>query len=312
MGAPLMIYGLAPIVNPSFETDADGVAPTGWDLSASINGISETDTAQFHSPGMSRASAKSLLQNITDGTAGNKASAIQRFSLDSLRDLLKLDEGRICIVAMMRPSDDNARLSANLEVRQYSGGTSTPGSGTPLTPVESKFTIYPGNDNWFLAYYDAVVHTDVEWFDVALEYDLVVYNATSDLWWDRVFMGGVADLNRGVGNLSVKADAGYKTNIGDGVSESIRLSSPSSMLTFSMRDIIQGTANARELQRFERWLAYGSLTDVAFWLNREGHTNTEYHFEALRHDPSLRIKVPPGISRRTYEWKFNAYREVVA
>lgn len=61
MALPLILYDVAPLVNPSFETDADAVSPpTGWTTNRSGTGKAETDTAQFHSRG-SNEGVKSVL-----------------------------------------------------------------------------------------------------------------------------------------------------------------------------------------------------------------------------------------------------------
>lgn len=57
MANPLLLYNLAPIVNPSFESSADGVFPTGWNDGTS--GTAETDTAYYHKRG-SREGVKSF------------------------------------------------------------------------------------------------------------------------------------------------------------------------------------------------------------------------------------------------------------
>ena len=66
MGLPLILYDVAPLVNPSFETDADGVSPpTGWTTNRSGTGKAETDTAQFNPRG-SNEGVKSVLMHRGD------------------------------------------------------------------------------------------------------------------------------------------------------------------------------------------------------------------------------------------------------
>ena len=311
MSFPLIVYGLAPLTNADFETDADEAAPTGWTTTSSVNPLQAVDTAEFQSAGHGIPSTRGLRQNVVDATAGNKAVALQRFQVVDVLTILKESGGELAAVASLKAAAQIGYLNAAIKLAQYQGGTSAPASGTLLTPPAERSWRSAGPE-WFLALTAHEIHANADWIELSLEYVLGTFDATADVWWDRAMCGGLVDILRGTRRWSPRVDLGYAVNEGDaGEVEVVKIHNPRTRLDVEFRNLIEGSTDELALRRFNRWLeqAPGRL---AIWGDRDKLTNAERHYQRAVHDPRLRVNYPRGPTRRTYRFRLIAPGEGTA
>lgn len=313
MGKPLILYGLAPILNPSFEDDADLAPPSSWE-DASVNGVNEVSATYFQSPGQGLPSARSCRQNVSSGAAGNKAILRQRLEISELLALLGEDDGELAAVASLRADNQTGLDNAILYVRQYdSSGSSSPGTGVLLTAPAERSALHAGTE-WYLKLTAVKLHADTAWVDVELVYDIAVdgYDASGSAYWDRVMLGGLVDLDKGLtGRFRVQVESNVAANEGDGVIETVRTMRPRSRIDAELENILPFTDNDRALEAFERWIAGGTGT-LAIWRDRDELTNRGRHFELCILDKNLTIDIPAGLRRDNYQFRFWAPAEGTA
>lgn len=305
-GFPLILFGLAPLVNPSFEDDADAAAPSGWNTSLSVNPSQEVDTAQYHSAGHGLPSTRSLKQNVLSGTGGNQAVAAQRFQLPELLPILKEDGGELGATAAIRFAGNPAVANAALELRQFQGGSSTIGSGTPLTAPSTRSWLSGGPD-WFLRVTAQGVHASTDWIELRLVYGLAGgYSVAADAWWDRVFCGGLVDLTKRFRRFRARPRLGIALNEGDaGAVEVVRYSKVRTEIEIEAVNLLHDTPDELALRRLQRWLESGAGT-LAMWTDRDVLTNAGRHYQRLVHDDRAQVEWPAGVLRRNYDFRFIA------
>lgn len=309
MGFPLMLFGLAPIVNSSFEADAGGAAPSGWEIASSVNGVNSVSSTEFHSAGAGIPSARSLKQNVTAGTAGNKAVARQRFAPTDLLALLKLTGTELAAAAMFNPATQDAHTNATLTLEQYSGGSATPGSGALVAPPFTR-SFEAGAFPWILKVTAITIDPATVWVDLVLRYDLVAgYAAGNDVWWDRVFLGGLLDLHKGFRKVDPVLMAGYSANEGDGSLEIVRTRRPRTELGLQLGNIADGCEDDLQIKAFMRWMHGSAPGPLALWVDREQHTNVGRHFQLCYQDPKFKIDLPSGFLRANYDFDLVAPSE---
>ena len=311
MGRPLILFGLGPIANASFETDAAGIdPPTGWG-DASVNGINAVDAVEYQSAGTGLPSAKSLKQNVDDGTAGNKAVLIQRPEMAGLIAALLEADAELAVLASIKPESQIGLDNAFLRIRPYDAtGTSTPGSGNELT-LTSERRFRAAGPIWFLEVSAGKLPAGTTWVDVEVAYDIAraSYSATASVWWDRVMVGGLVDLDRGFqGRITAELETGVRANEGDGVFEMVRTSSPATEIEAELRNILHLTDDDAAMDAFAAWLG-ADVGKVAFWRSRDELTNRGRHFQACYHNADLRVRTPEGILRDDYRLRFRAPAE---
>lgn len=319
MGFPLLLYGLQSLSNASFETDADGATTvTGWTAGGVAN-TQEVTVDDAHAPSLSLAGTKSVRQGVVDGTGGNNATLRQRIAVDS--DLARVirsgSDGEIGVVAMLKAEGGAAAFSnARIELLQYQGGTATIGSGTPLSPASSRWTTSGGSsldDYWSLGLRASSLHASADYLEVSLEFDIARggYDGSTILW-DRVFVGGVVDIDRRPRESDPRAEPGVAANEGaGGALELVRTIDPSARIDVVWTNILRGSDEEAELLRLERWLEIGSRP-IAAWLDRDELSVAGRHWEKLYHDDRVSIRFPRGVLRRDFSFRFFSVGQGVA
>jgi len=308
MGRPILLYGLAPLVNASFESDAGGTAPSGWDTSQSVNASQQVVADVFHSAGPGIPSARAMRQHVVDGTAGNKAVALQRFQLADVLAVLKAEGGELAAGAAFRPGLSEAMANGILKLAQYQGGTATIGSGTLLTPPASRSWVTAG-PGWFLKWTAQEVHASCDWLELSLRYELVEpFVSGAFAWWDRVFCGGLVELQKRFRQWRPRTDPGLAINQGDGVAEIVRVRQVRSDVDVRLVNLLHGSDDELAVRRFVRWLETGTGF-LAMWADSDDLTNAGRHYQRLAHVDDLRIDFPPGVLRRDYDFRFVAPAE---
>lgn len=312
---PLIIYALQTLTNYSFETDADATdPPTGWDDSASSNGVNEVDDAEYHYVGDGLPSLQSVRQNVTGAGGGNKAVLRQRFALSNFPAFMQR-EGEVEIVAagMMKAANQIALGNARVVLRQYDGGTSTPGSGTERTSPQERWFHGANDEPWFLRVHAAKLHSTTDWLDLCLEYELGTYDANAHVWWDQAFLGVLLDLPKGFKTVKIGSSLNYNVNHGSGVIEIVKFAPSSSELEISLTNIFEDPTIRDNLygqiMNFERWLGSDQVGALAFWGDRNYFTNARRHFQEMFVKPKTEATYRPGIARRNLSYKLIAPNE---
>lgn len=305
MGKPMILYGLLALSNASFEDDADGTdPPTGWNDTASVNGVNETDDAQYHSAGEGLPSAQSVRQNVSSSTPGNKAVLRQRLAVSGLPGFVQAEqEVEVAFVAMGRAASPTAAANASVGLAQYSGGTSTPGTGTPQTAPRQRSFKAGAEGTWLLHVVAATLHASTVWLDVSLEYALGTYGATDHFWWDRAMVGCLCDLERGLRRLDPMQETGVEINEGDGVVEAVRTRKPSTRLDLEVRNVLEGGKDWDAWLHFLRWANGDAPGRLALWGDRDYHTNARRHYQLATVDKRVRVRYPVGVARRDYRFR---------
>ncbi len=324
MGAPMILYGLAPVANSSFENGT-----TGWDITTlRQNGESQISADQFQSAGDGIPSVQSLEQDVEDGTAGNKAVAAQRFrvnatatsdpTIENIFQKARDGDQEFAVAVSLHPETGIALLNSDVRLRFYEegGATMTVGSGVEVLEsdgIESrKFTV--AGPDWYtvvraIKIPNTVVNA-IGFVDIELRYD--VDNAGFDgssVYWDRVFFGVLCDLSKGVvGGLSPRQHLGMILNEGDGTAEIIKVHGPSCDVRAAMSNIMRGSPDDRSLLAFGRWMA-NVPGFFALWINRDHNTNNDLHFQRAIIERQWNPKYPAGVLRRNFTFRFFAPNE---
>jgi hypothetical protein len=313
MGKPLLIYSLGNLLNWSFEDDADEADPSNWDITDSNNGLNDVDDAEFHSAGQGLPSVQSPRQNVSSGVVGYKAIAAQRVQMDSLLQILKDTGQEIAVAVMVKYGDPNAQHNTYLDLKQYQGTNLTVGEGTEKSaPTLRSFVLGEGPE-WLMAVTAATLHDDTNRIEVHLRYeidDVTYYGASSHSWWDRAFVGGLLDFHKGMKTFSLKPEAGYVTNVGDGVAEIVKLTSSMTEMSMALNNILEGGPYDLGVKALLRTLASNEPGMVALWGDRDRFLNGQRHFQRviLKND-TPRITYPEGVTRRSYKFSAMAFSE---
>jgi hypothetical protein len=310
MGKPLLLYGLPAFDNFSFEDDDGGQAPSGWDVTGT-NDLSEVSDTEYHSAGVGFPSARSLYQNVDNNTAGNISIVRQRFDLSTLIDILRSNDVELAMTAVAKFEAQEGHDNALVRIRQYDAtGTSTPGTGSLLTASSERWVRYSG-PLWFLCMVAVKLHASAVWIDFELVYDMdrAGYNALGGVWWDRIIAGGLVDMEKGfTGGFKAQSNHGSVLNRGDGISETVKITGPSTVITAKLENILEGSAVHNQMTAMIQWLmlAPGYL---AIWGDRDKLTNATRHWQKIVHDPTMEVSYPPGFARANYTFKFIAPNE---
>lgn len=314
MGRPMLLYGLLPLVNGSFEDDA--ASPAGW--TASGTGAVHTIVSDpVQSAGDGIPSARALRQTVVDGTAGNKAVLTQRLDLAGWPAWLRTgaagpDAPELAAVAMLHGTDAPAQRMARLRLRQYGdpGATTTPGSGTEITTAHARRAEH-GEDLWVMRLAATTVDSAAIFVDVELSFDPAgeTYNGESAATWDRVFVGGLVDLARGFRKFDLSTDPGFEVNEGNGTVEFVKVRKPRTEITAELTSVAEGSAEDLALKRMVRWLAGSTPGPLVLWQDRNLHTNETRHFQRVVWADKIGPKYPPGVVRRNYALKLVAPSE---
>lgn len=310
MGYPIILYGLADLSNASFEDDA--VTPTGWDTSASVNGVHTIDSAVYQTPGDGIASSRSLKQNTAGATAGNKAIARVRVAVSTLPAFVREGAVEVAAIVSLKAARSIGAQNALLRIKQYDNtGTTAPGSGALLAaPSERRFQC--AGPEWLLRIAASRLHASAAYLDIELVYDIAIagYDVNASVWWDRVFCGVLIDMHKGFRTFDMTIDSGYQPNEGNGVAEIVSITTPRTQIDVDVNNLLEDLQDdADAFEQFSRWLGRPEVGFLAIWGDRDKLTNAGRHFGFVYHDPSLKIEYPKGVTRRNYGFRFIAPSE---
>jgi hypothetical protein len=313
MGFPLILYNLESVANASFESDADGAAPTSWDTSLDVNAVDEVDDAYAHDVGIWSPSQRSLLQHVTADASGNKAVAVQRFpTTGNTYAFLNAEGGLLTAVAMLRPQSDVGRTNALLELRQFSGGTATVNSGTEITTgAVRRYQAGRATGPWFLRVSTLELDSSASYVELRLVYDRdqagEAAGASDSVNWDRVALGVGWEVSKRWARIRGRSALGYGVNQGGaGELEVVRTTAPRSRLDYRLQNVLAYSSLAVEAERFGRWLASNYVGRMMFWRDRDAHTHAQEHFDQAAVEPSIRWSWPIGVARRDYDLRILA------
>ena len=303
---PIIINNLLQVLNSRF----DSALSVGWDVATlSVNGLNAIQTNngfQIHP----RDTNFSLRQNVTAATVGNKAIAAQRFSVVDLFDIVKFHNGYMAVAAMCMFDGSLAQLNAKLELSFYDNtGTSTVGSGVLLVPDDDEATTYYLENDWGLCVHKVRIPASTVWAEIRLIYeiaDTIDYDASAYAYWTNVFVGAMADFHsKGFNKISLSPNLGFKTNVGDGVSEIVRVAKPTGELAIDIIKVLAGTDIDRDIQIMLDSMAIDTPQGAAIWCSRMLHTSRGRHYMNAILDPkSPKYTYAAGVTMRHYKFKF--------
>lgn len=303
---PIIINNLLQVLNSRF----DSALSVGWDVATlSVNGLNviQTDDGfQIHP----RDTNFSLRQNVTAETVGNKAIAAQRFSVQDVCDVVKFHNGYMAVAAMCRFVDTLADANAKLELRFYDNtGTATIGSGSLLPPDDEEAVTYYLENDWGLCVHKARVPAGSVWVEIRLIYeiaDVANFDMGSYAYWTNVFVGAMADFHaKGFNKISLKPNLGFKTNLGDGISEIVRVAKPTGELDIDIIKVLAGSDIDRDIQIMLDLMAIDAPQGCAIWCSRLLHTSRGRHYmDAILQSKSPKYTYAAGVTMRHYKFKF--------
>lgn len=305
---PIILYGLVDLANPSFELDANGVVPTGWTLGGT-NGSSLVTTSRYHSAGNGIPSIKSLAQFTVSGSAGSMATARQRIAISDIPTVANGSGNVEFAVAAMLTGDSGAAFkNGAIYIYPYTGGTSTPGTGTPISGNPTRRMYCGETSEWMMLVAAQTIGAGMSWVDVELRSDIAIagYVAGDRTYWDRVFAGALLDFPKGFASFEKSTELGYVANEGDGVVEMVRLRKPRTEIQCTINNIMPDTEFATALDQFTGWLDGDPPGLLAIWGTRNRFTNSERHWQKCYHDPKIKIEWPKGILRRNFSFSLVA------
>lgn len=307
MGAPLILYGLRPLANASFEDDATG--PAGWTAAGAGAGHLVV-ASPVHSAGDGIPSVLALQQGVSSATTGNRAVLTQRVSAAAIPSWMRVASGaaspltpEIGATAMLNASDGGAARFASLRLRQYSGGDATPASGAEITPAASRRAEYAlPAAAWRMRFAAIALAPAADWIDVELSFDPAAggWRSSSVAVWDRVFLGCVADLRRGFTKWDLETDGGVVLNQGNGVAELVKVCRPTTTITAELGAVFADSPDDAALKRMIRWSNGSDPGYMAVWLDRERHLNEDQHYQRVAWADKRSPSYQPGVLRRTY------------
>ncbi len=306
-GRPIILFNLLPLVNSDFETEGTDVP--GWDIATlSLNDL-QSDEAGEGFRINPRAGTRGLKQNVSANAVLNKSVCAQRLDMADLANVISFYGGFLACAVMVRYVDGKADTNANMFLKQFSGGTITVDSGTEKVPTEEYKETYRLGSDWGLMVHKIKVDPAAVWAEVRLEYEIFDtgdYDAASNVFWDNVYIGGMVDfVNKGLKGISLKPDLGFRNNIGDGVSEIVRVSTPSGKLDLAVNQVVVDTDLDRDIQCFLESMAIDVPHGCVIWTSRLRHTSRGRHYADAMLDPkSPQYKYPPGVHMRNYKFKF--------
>ena len=316
---PLFLVGLFPLLNHSFEDDADGVdPPTNWTKVLIVGGgKAEVDDFDPHSAGTGIPSAKSVAMSVTVGF-NDVIEIKQRVAIpNAIRDFAIATGVPISVITMTRMSNISESDFWFTYVSVYEGGTSTPGSGTLKGSSGQAILYHPASPTlpttqWHLTESGLVLnkatHSAIDWLDVRINADSSSTNQTMNV--DRVFAGfRIGPFARGYASIRSRPDTGFRYNEGDGGAiEGVQVVKPSQVIDVRRPNILTVDADYalwQDLERFHNEIG----GPIAFWRDVEQWTNDAEHVQRAYIDPSYRVTYPPGIERRNFGFRIVAPSE---
>ena len=314
MDKPIILYGLANLLNSSFEESTTS-PPANWSTIFSVNQLQSLSTVEFHSAGIGIPSIHSHQQNVNNDTAGNVSFLSQRVQVDDLINIVRTNDQEIAVAAMVKLVEPGSASNVSLIINQFTDTTLTVGAGTSRTPPSERSFISGDGPEWLLYVTAQKLHADTNRLDIVLSYSIATsadYSAGANVFWDRVFVGGLVDFTKGIAEFTVTGQGGFSANIGDGVAELVRLHKPSTDLSILINNIVENTSLDLQLKSMMQMMGSDTPPEFAFWLNRHKHTNGERHYQRVILDSKTpRIQYPAGFIRRMYSLKGTAYSEFV-
>ena len=282
MGLPLILYDLVPVVNSSFETDADGVFPTGW-VDTKDN-KAETDTAQFFKRGSSEG-VKSLLMDSL-GTAGKSVR----------QDIVWVPPVGTAVgcVGMVRGSnvDDVFRIQVQFKSASVIYDTAT------IDPTIISAGVW---QPWLVPITNSNVLSD----RIRFILPTFVWTTSVDFWFDYIHIGRALDFAEMPFN-AITVSNSFRSNLatGAGAYEAVELGDPQAHITATIARVTKDSQLETDLLAF---LGYTrGHRKFAFWLDRDDHTNQGKHFAECILDDVVVLGERAGANGRTFQLRFTA------
>lgn len=310
----MILFGRFDLANPSFESDADGAAPSGWDLAASVGAAIAVDASTAFDTGGGVSSLRSLRLGILDATPGDVAVARQRVSLAGVPAWAISDGVEFAVSVMRRDATAKALRNGTVSLAAYggAGATAEPGTGDPLPLVSARSLTGLGGP-WYRLTTAARLPEGATFLDVEIRNDpaRAGYESGASIWIDRVLLGVLYDARKGWKTLRFDPDEGVAWNLGDGVAEGVRFRADRMKIAVSIANVLSGTEDDLALRAWRRWERDAPKPGlVSLWLDRDRYLAAEGHFENCI-PTKTRIDVPPGVFRSSFEFEFQTTGEAI-
>lgn len=267
MGLPRILFDLAPIVNPSFETGADGAAVSGW--TDATDGINQIDTDIYHLRGSSEG-VKSL--RIESG----RVAAGQKFYQD-----IAWHPGvgkKIAWVGVADIAVATSGVTVNVKLSEMNNTTVLATTTATITGADA---IVSAGANDIAGFEVLRTLTEATGNGIRLEIDCSSGTA-GDVWaFDYFHLGQALDFaTQPFDGLDVASDKDHVLNFGGGAYEAVDLGDARTEVTATFARVPVDAATASLESGLQNFVATAGLTNpFAFWLDRDDHTNRGNHFE---------------------------------
>jgi len=291
MGNPLILYNLAPIVNPSFETSADGVFPAGW--TDATPGLAETDDATAHERG-SNEGTKSLK---FVGTATGTDRIYQ--DITWAPDPREAVTGALATLTFMAKCDSDPNDTLKVKLHELNGSTELDTTSETFNPTQS-----------WAAYSMSRVLDEPTMDGIRVEFNTGDSYTGTNFWVDYLHLGVTVVFDEPqFRDFQVNPQFRSVLNLGGGAYEGVELADPYTDFQGTIQNITftDGLTTHGYLQDFLGWARQHKR--FAFWLDQDDHTNEGHHFSECVLVGGHQQKHPPGAARYSTTLRFVAPRE---
>ena len=266
MGFPRIMYDIAPLVNPSFETGADGTTPpSGWTKTGAFT--AEIDDLSANSPFIRGSGHGFKALRIDPGTGGTSLhQEVIWAPVINMGNIVKIG-----LVGVHRKGGGPDDATLPVVLQRYNGGATYGSSVSATVGAASAFT------GWATP---LILATDNGYDRVRVTFDAAAGSGTGEVLVDYMHLGRVLLFpTMEADALDVSTPFQRALNIGGGARESVRLGEPRThvRLTIPRVTIATGVTDFdSELQNFIGFVR--GHKRFAFWLDRDDHTNRGHHF----------------------------------
>lgn len=298
---PVILYDLAPLTNPSFETGSDGAAPASpWDENASAPNLCEIDTAWAHDKGSNHAKAKSCL---CDRQGGQPDFYLRQVVPSSWKPPVGVVVGAMGLIRKVDTSGGDVLSACTVKIQEMNGAAVLAESNNAITlgfsTASDEIAVFLVSRTLNQASADGI----------RLNFD--TWNTNSAWQIDSIIMGravvfGAVEFSR----FNVIPETFSTLNLADGAYEVIQNRDPTTRVQARIEDLTLDSALENALVDF---LGYSRThRPFALWLDRNVHTNDGLHFaEGLLLPEAFRQPRPSGAGRYTLDLNFLAPKEWV-
>lgn len=284
MGNPLILYDIAPLLNPSFEDGTGGAVPTNWtdDEGNNEKNTNTTDDTIF-APGSTNGSSGSLQQTAGLGVPARCSQTVAW-----------IPPVGVTVGVVMQFRTDQSVSIPTITLSSTTGNWSNVGTMSPSTS--------PGNDQW-TTYFQEWTYNGTGGTDTSIE--LKITTTLGYAWWDHITMGRIVNFpDAAFTSFQARSQQRRIFLKGGSAYRSLELDDPSTVITAPMRPM---AVNSTFEQAWSDFLGFSRYKKFSFWLDRESSYNEDHHYtECILNPESLDQSIPAGQYRYRNTFGFTA------